>query len=202
MERFEWHPTEMGTPQGGVISPLLANIALHGMEECLGITEVSSTYRVVRYADDFVVACTTREDAEQAINKLTPWLAERGLELSKEKTRIVHIEDGFDFLGYNLRQYKAPRKQRGVTFLIKPNRDSVKKIRRRLRDEWATLNGHNAREVTKRLNPIIRGWANYFRNSSSYQAFQVLDVWMFRRAVRYIRRMHPKKPAKWQRDRY
>lgn len=208
VEGSRWHPTETGTPQGGVISPLLANIALHGMETAIGITRsrrgtLSSNHAVVRYADDFVVTCTTREEAQQAIDRLIPWLAERGLTLSEEKTRIVHIKDGFDFLGFNIRQYDAPyTKKRGVVLLIKPSRASVATIRTRLRDEWLSMRGHNVAQVTKRLNPIIRGWANYFRIGVSSRTFQALDTWMFHREIRYVRYSHPTKPWKWCKDQY
>lgn len=208
MEEMRWHPTDAGTPQGGVISPLLANIALHGMEEAVEMTRnkkgiTTSNYAVVRYADDFVVTCTTREEAERAIDRLIPWLAERGLTLSKEKTRIVHIKDGFDFLGFNIRQYDAPyTRKKGTVLLIKPSRDSVMKIRERLRDEWLALRGHSVQQVTTRLNPIIRGWANYFRIGISSQTFKALDYWMFRREVRYVHYQHPTKPTYWQNARY
>jgi RNA-directed DNA polymerase len=206
-----WNPTESGTPQGGVISPLLANIALHGMEEALGVRyqdqgrgqTITSTIAVVRYADDFVITCITRAEAEAAIDRLTPWLAQRGLTFSEEKTRIVHVQDGFDFLGYNVRRYQAPgTKRAGVVLLTKPSRASVKKLRERLREEWLALRGHNVAEVTHRLNPIIRGWANYFRNGVSSRTFSKLDHWMFLREVRYVRHMHPTKPAYWTKSRY
>jgi RNA-directed DNA polymerase len=212
MEDFVWHPTDAGTPQGGVISPLLANIALHGMEEAVGVTrhtrrngttDLTSPCAVVRFADDFVVTCTTKEEAERAIDRLTPWLAKRGLHLSPEKTRLVHIKDGFDFLAFNVRQYDAPAtKRRGAVLLIKPSRESVLKIRKRLRDEWLKLRGHSVKEVAARLNPIIRGQANYFRSEVSYKTFQALDDWMFRREVRYAKHMHPNKPKYWTKQRY
>jgi RNA-directed DNA polymerase len=120
-----FHETEQGTPQGGVISPLLANIALHGMEEALGVTHntqgrINGKRAVVRYADDFVCFCETQEDAEQVQQVLTTWLAQRGLTLSTEKTRIVHLSKGFDFLGFNIRHYQTPQTtQTGWKLLIK-----------------------------------------------------------------------------------
>jgi RNA-directed DNA polymerase len=211
METGTWHSTDTGTPQGGVISPLLANIALHGMDDVLGVTvrniggskSITSNIAVVRYADDFVVACTTREEAEQAIDKLTPWLADRGLHLSEAKTRIIHINDGFDFLGFNIRQYTTPgRGRQGVKLLIKPSRDSVRRIRQRLRGEWLSLRGHSVTEVTSRLNPIIRGWANYYRPVVSSKTFKTLDAWMYLRETRYVQHMHPTKPQYWKKSRY
>lgn len=216
VEDGNWQPTEAGTPQGGVISPLLANIALHGMEEALGVRyraprqgrgrEIqppkASPYAVVRYADDFVVACPTEEEAKRAIDRLISWLAQRGLTLSEEKTRIVHIQNGFDFLGFTIRQYRDCTKRRSTALLVKPSRKSVTRIRRRLREEWLALRGHGITEVLTRLNPIIRGWANYFRPVSSARTFKALDDWMFRREVRYVHYTHPKKSTKWTNARY
>jgi RNA-directed DNA polymerase len=212
LEGFTWQPTETGTPQGGVISPLLANIALHGMETALEVKRekngkhgfsLASPCAVARYADDFVVTCRTREDGERAIDRLVPWLAERGLTLSEEKTRIVHIKDGFDFLGFNVRQYEdLATKRCGVVLLIKPSRASMQRIRDRLRTEWLALRGHNVREVVTRLNPVIRGWANYFRCGVSSRAFKTLDAWMYRREVRYARHSHPHKSRHWHRHQY
>lgn len=215
MEGFTWHPTDAGTPQGGVISPLLANIALHGMESAVGVKrwwrdkarkltpQLRSNRAVVRYADDFVVTCTTRDEAEQAIDRLIPWLAERGLRLSQEKTRIVPIQEGFDFLGFTIRQYAAPgTKRRGTVLLIKPSQASVRRIRTRLREEWLRLRGHGIEEVVARLTPIIRGWATYFRPEVSSETFKTLDTWMFHREVRYVKHMHPHKPWHWRKSRY
>lgn len=198
-------PTDAGTPQGGVISPLLANIALHGMETALGIkpSRRNNCRAVVRYADDFVVFCASREDAQTAQEILTGWLAERGLALSPEKTRIVHITAGFDFLGFNIRNYKTPLTSRsGYKLLIKPSKDSVTKVRARLRTEWRSLNGAQVAAVVKRLNPIIRGWANYFRIGVAQKTFEGLDNWMFHRQVRWARYRHPNKPWYWLKQRY
>ncbi len=117
IEQEIFHATERGTPQGGVISPLLANIALHGMEEALGVTynsqgQISGKRALVRYADDFVCFCETKEDAEQVRSILAAWLQGRGLTLSGEKTRIVHLTEGFNFLGFNIRHYRTPRTSR------------------------------------------------------------------------------------------
>lgn len=121
------HDTPAGTPQGGVISPLLANIALHGMEEALGITRranfsIVGNRALVRYADDFVVLCESREDAEEVIRTLKVWLKERGLELSEEKTRTVHLTEGFDFLGFNVRLIRLRRRSQVINYLSSPVR--------------------------------------------------------------------------------
>jgi len=207
MEEGRTYPTAAGTPQGGVISPLLANIALHGMEEALGVSDnkrgdMRSKRAVVRYADDFVVFCESREDAEAAQGELAAWLTMRGLTLSEEKTRIVHLTDGFDFLGFNVRQYADKRTRTGYKLLIKPSKPAVQAIRKRLRDEWKHLETAPLATVIRRLNPIVRGWANYFRIGVASQTFRTLDFWMYRREVRHVKKKHPNKSQKWVQARY
>jgi RNA-directed DNA polymerase len=208
MENGTWRATESGTPQGGVISPLLANIAFHGMETALGIlpnrqSRKSARRSLVRYADDFVVFCETKEDAEAARQDIETWLAPRGLKLSEEKTRIVHLSEGFDFLGFNVRHYPTPTTSRsGWKLLITPSKNAVAKFRERLRNEWHELQGHNVRRVLAKLNPILRGWANYYRTVVSKATFNELDTWLFTRTVRYVRFSHPNKPWKWCKARY
>jgi len=207
MEDGVFHETPMGTPQGGVISPLLLNIALHGMEAALGVRhnaqgEISGKRAVVRYADDEVVFCESEKDASCIKEDLAGWLAERGLTLSEEKTRIVHLTEGFDFLGFNIKHYPVQTTRTGYKLLIRPSKKSVAELREKLREAWLSLKGHSIEAVLRKLNPIIRGWANYFRAGVSSTVFKNLDDWMFRRAVRYVRHTHPKKSAKWTADRY
>jgi RNA-directed DNA polymerase len=193
----------------GVFSPLLLNIALHGMEAALGVkhdrqgTSIGKR-AVVRYADDFVVFCESKEDAVEVRDKiLPPWLAERGLSLSEEKTRIVHLTEGFDFLGFNIRRYAKPETTRsGYKLCIKPSKKAVLGKVKELRETWLALRGHSLKAVLWKLNPIIRGWANYNRKVVASQTFKKLDNWMFRRACRYTRHTHPEKPWKWVRKRY
>ena len=197
------HPTDAGTPQGGVISPLLANIALHGMEKALGITTRDRTCpRLVRYADDFVVFCHTQEGAHKAHEHLTAWLAQRGLTFSEEKTRIVHLTEGFDFLGWNFRQYKVSDRRSGYKLLTRPSKKSVASIREKLKAVWMEHRGKPADAVIQMLNPMIRGWANYHCSMVSNDVFRKLDDWMYRRTVLYVRRMHPKKSTKWKQRQY
>src|SRR6266480_1157417 len=208
VEKEVFHATEQGTPQGGVASPLLANIALHGMEEAIGVTydsrgQLIGKRAVVRYADDFVCFCETREDAEQVQKILVEWLKERGLALSEEKTRIVHLTEGFDFLGFNIRHYPAPQTSRtGWKLLIKPSKEAVQDVQRKLKDQWDKAQGTNIQAVLAKLNPIIRGWANYFRTAVAKEIFSSLDRWMFYKADRYTRRMHPKKSKDWRHQKY
>jgi RNA-directed DNA polymerase len=207
VEHGAFHPTPTGTPQGGVISPLLANIALHGMEAALGIKydtdgRLHGSTALVRYADDFVVLCNTRYHAEQVIRTLKGWLAERGLSLSEEKTRIVRLTEGFDFLGFNIRQYPVVYRRRGAICLIKPSKEAVQRHRNEMREEWASLKGKPVATVINALGPKIRGWANYHRRVVAKQTFQNLDRWMFRRECRYVSFSHPGRPRKWTQRRY
>ena len=152
VEQGRFASTEEGTPQGGVISPMLLNIALHGMEEAAGVryarrdpqgAQVAMGSPVlVRYADDFVVMCHTRDQAEQVRHRLAGWLAPRGLSFNQDKTQIVHVERGFDFLGFNVRRYDGK-------LLIKPSQAAVRRIRERLAAEVRSLNGGNAMAVIR-----------------------------------------------------
>jgi len=208
VEHGEFHATEQGTPQGGVASPLLANIALHGMEEAIGVTydsrgQLRGKRAVVRYADDFVCFCETREDAEQVQKILVEWLSERGLTLSEEKTRIVHLTEGFDFLGFNIRHYPAPQTSRtGWKLLIKPSKEAVKDLRKKLKDQWKKAQGSTVQTVLNKLNPIIRGWANYFRTVVTKEIFSTLDHWMYGKEKHYAKQMHPNKSINWRRRKY
>jgi RNA-directed DNA polymerase len=141
-------PTEEGTPQGGVISPLLLNVALHGLEEAAGVSYSTSgsgasetkpgSPALIRYADDMVVLCHTRERAEHIKARLAEWLTPRGLSFNEDKTQIVHLaEDGFDFLGFNVRRYRSK-------LLIKPSKAAIRRVRERLAVEMRTLRGSNA----------------------------------------------------------
>ncbi|MGQ4808563.1 hypothetical protein NKDENANG_01949 [Candidatus Entotheonellaceae bacterium PAL068K] len=200
-----FQPAEQGTPQGGVISPLLANIALHGMEAAVGVTykkygnshTINSKRALVRYADDFIIFAETQEDAQAAKNDIARWLAKRGLKLSQEKTKVCHLTEGFDFLGFNARQYDVPNTRTGRKLLIKPSDASVSDFKHRMKQEWTALNGSNAAAVVKKLNPIITGWANYFRTQVASRTFNSIDAWMWKRAYRWCRRNHPTKSGNW-----
>src|SRR3954468_1577996 len=209
LEDGRYHDTPTGTPQGGVISPLLLNIALHGMEAALGAThDTQGTSRgkraVVRYADDFVVFCESREDALAVRDRILPdWSAKRGLSLSAEKTRIIHLTEGFDFLSFNIRRFLHPQTSRsGYKLCIKPSKKAVLGKVKELREKWLSLRGHSFKAVLWKRKPIIRGWANYTRTAVTSRLFNKLDDWMFRRALRYAKHTHPKKSWKWVRKRY
>jgi len=209
MDKGVFAETEQGTPQGGVISPLLANVALHGMERALGIAyqkmgdyiTIRGNRAIVRYADDFVIFTETREDAEQAQIEITQWLQRVGLELSQEKTKIRHLTQGFNFLGFSIREYKERQSPKPI-LLIKPSKESVQNLKTRLRQEWQSLLGHNAETVLDRLNPILRGWGNYYRNVVSTDTFNKLDKFNYQRLSIWLKRTHPKKTQTWIRQTY
>jgi len=201
------HETLAGTPQGGIVSPLLANVALHGMEQALATQQDRQGHgrgsrAVVRYADDFVVFCETQEDAQECARILGEWLAERGLKFSEEKTRVVHLQDGFDFLGFTIRRYKDRRTATGWKLLITPSKESVGKIKENLRAIWRHGLHWPLDALLSRLNSVVRGWANYFRTQVASATFNSLDRWMFHRQVRFVRRIHRGKNWVWLRKRY
>jgi RNA-directed DNA polymerase len=200
MEDGRIHETRTGAPQGSVISPLLLNVTVHGMEEVLGIRydnwgRNQSKRALVKYADDLVAFCESKEDAEEVIQILKGWLKERGLELSPEKTRISHLTEGFDFLGFNIRHYRSRNTRTGWKLLIKPSKESVQELKDKLRKTWYSLKGQNVSAIVRKLNPVIRGWANYYRIAVASKTFLTLDSWMFNHK-------HPKKPKHWKKAKY
>ncbi len=205
VDRGRFAPTEAGTPQGRVISPLLFNVALHGMEEAAGVryyatgrdagSAQSGSPVLVRYADDFVAMCTSREQAEQVKQRLREWLTPRGLAFHEDKTRIVHAESGFDFLGFNVRRYHGK-------LLIKPSAAAQRRIRERLSTEMLALRGANAGAVLKKINPIVRGWSAYYRTVVSSEVFTALDNHMWKLAYKWAKHSHPNKPKHWVSDKY
>jgi RNA-directed DNA polymerase len=188
-----YNPTEKGTPQGGVISPLLANIGLHGLEGFIKST--NSRLGVVRYADDFIVTARDKESLEKARTQIQQWVLERGLELSSEKTLITSMEDGFDFLGFNHRRYSDK-------LLIKPTKKMVLDFCRRIGDEIKGLNGASQEVVIIKLNPILRGFANYYRAAVSKETFSYISHQVWQYLWRWCKRRHPEKGKKWVRERY
>ncbi|MFZ0667800.1 MAG: group II intron reverse transcriptase/maturase [Acidimicrobiales bacterium] len=200
VEKGRLAPTEEGTPQGGVVSPLLLNVALHGMEHAAGVRYRTSGPRAgetmpdspvtVRYADDLVALCTSRDQAEEVKARLAGWLAPRGLAFNEDKTRIVYLDDGFDFLGFNVRRYQRK-------LLIKPSKAALRRHRERLTAEMKALHGANAAAVLQRLNPIIRGWSAYYRTVVSSEEFSKLDHHLWTLTYKWARRSHPNKSKHW-----
>jgi RNA-directed DNA polymerase len=189
----EFSPTETGTPQGGVISPLLANIGLHGLENYIKAT--NSRLGVVRYADDFIVTARDKGSLEKAQAQIQQWLSEKGLELSTEKTVITSIEDGFDFLGFSHRHY-------GGKLLIKPSKKKVLDFCKRIGKEIRSMNGVEQEVLIKKLNPILRGFANYYRGVVSKETFSYISYRVWQYLWRWAKRRHPNKNTKWVRKRY
>jgi RNA-directed DNA polymerase len=193
-------PTERGSPQGGVISPVLMNVALHGMEEAAGVRYITTGSNaataspgspvLIRYADDALALCHSREQAERVKARLAAWLAPRGLVFNEDKTRIVHLDDGVDFLGFNVRRYRGK-------LLIKPSKAAAKRIRQRLTTEMKDLRGHNAQMVLIRLNPIIRGWSAYYRHCVSARVFNELDRHLWKLTYKWANWSHPHKGKRW-----
>jgi RNA-directed DNA polymerase len=199
-------PTSAGTPQGGVISPLLLNIALHGLEEAAGVRylaggragEVAGTSpALVRYADDLVVCCHTRQQAEQVKARLAAWLAPRGLAFNEAKTRIVRLDDtGFEFLGFHLRRYDTGK------LLIKPSVTAIKRFRKRLAKEFRALRGANVAAVLAKITPIVRGWVAYYRTVVSSRVFHALTDYLWKLTYKWACWSHPNEPKRWITRRY
>jgi RNA-directed DNA polymerase len=163
---------------------------------CIRLSAVAvGITRHAAYADDLVALCHSREQAEQVKERLAQWLTPRDLAFNEDKTRIVHLEQGFDFLGFTVRRYHGK-------LLIKPSREAVRRIRQRLGTEVRALNGANAAAVLHRLNPIIRGWAAYYRNVVSSEVFASLDDYMWKLTYKWATRARPNKSKHWVTARY
>ncbi|NEP91418.1 MAG: group II intron reverse transcriptase/maturase [Okeania sp. SIO2C2] len=215
-----------GTPQGGVISPLLANIALHGMEERLtafaktldmkdsrgrqiGQRDKIRSLSLIRYADDFVILHEDIKVVLQAKTVIQEWLNQVGLELKPEKTRIAHTlevyegnKPGFDFLGFTIRQYKTKSTEKGYKTLIKPSSKSIKTHYRKLAEICNTNKTAPIEALIAKLNPVIRGWANYHSTQVSKEVFNKIDNLLWKRLWRWASRRHPNKSATWVKEKY
>ena len=184
---------------------MLLNVALHGLEAAAGVRYVASGYHtgrtetdspvLIRYADDLVVLCHTEHAARQIQARLAEWLAPRGLAFNQDKTRIVHLDEGFDFLGFNVRRYNGK-------LLIKPSKAAVKRIRSRLSTEFRALRGSNVTAVLVTIVPIVRGWTAYYRGVVSKRTFSSLDMHMWRLAYKWAKHSHPHKSKSWIVRRY
>jgi RNA-directed DNA polymerase len=190
------YPTMAGTPQGGIISPALANMVLDGLEALLKKKFKGLKINFTRYADDFIVTGSTKELLEnEVIPVITEFLKERGLELSPDKTRITHIDDGFDFLGFNIRKYKGK-------LLIKPSKESVKSVTKEIKEIIDSNKQAKQENLIWLLNPVIRGWANYNCHVVSSKIFRSLDHKTWETLWQWAKRRHPKKGLKWIKNRY
>jgi len=210
--------TVEGTPQVGVISPLLANIALHGMEECLNRyaetlpgrkRENRKALSLIRYADNFVILHEDIKVVLQAKAVVQEWLKQIGLELKPEKTKIAHTleeyegnQPGFDFLGCTIRQWKAKTTKQGFKTPIKPSSKSIKTHYWRLANICDSHKNAPVGSLIAKLNPIIKGWANYFSAVVSKKIFNKLDSILWQRLWRWASRRHPNKTATWVKKKY
>jgi len=203
IDKNTFFATEDGTPQGGIISPVLANMALDGLEETLrtrfgrrGSNKSSHKVHVVRYADDFIVTGASKEILETEVRPVVErFMSTRGLELSEEKTRISHIEGGFDFLGQNVRKYNGK-------LLIKPSKKSVKAFLGKIRGVVKKNKTADQRNLILLLNPIIRGWAQYHRHVVASRTFATVDHRIWRTLWYWSKRRHPNKSAQWIMEKY
>lgn len=204
IEKNVFHMTDEGTPQGGIISPTLANITLDGMEALVAKHSTrrdngktySNKVNLVRYADDFIVTGDTKEVLEEIKSELIVFLKDRGLELSEEKTLITHIKDGFDFLGFNIRKYG------NGMLLIKPSKKNQKKFAESTHEVIYKMRSAKQTDVIGKLNPKISGWANYYRYVSSKEVFSKLDHIIFLQLRRWSIRRHHDKSLKWIEKKY
>jgi len=196
-EKDELFPTRAGTPQGGLVSPILANLALDGMEAAIkAVAGPKDKAHFIRYADDFVVTGATRELLEQKVKPaLTAFLAQRGLRLSEQKTVLTHISEGFNFLGHTVRKY-------GEKLLITPAKSKVEMMRKKIGTLIRSAVGLTQEALLRQLNPRLRGWANYYRNGASKRTFGKLDYYVYKRIERWMRRRHPNKSKAWKWRKY
>ena len=199
-----FHVTEEGTPQGGPISPALCNMVLDGLErEFVAAFGPKTSQKarkakvnLIRFADDFIVTGSSKELLEkQCIPLIEEFLRPRGLELSQEKTKITHIEEGFDFLGQNIRKYKGK-------LLIKPSKKSVKTFLDKIREIVKKNEQAKTGNLIATLNPIIRGWANYHRHVCARRTFVSVDNAIFKLLWQWAKRRHPRKPRRWIKEKY
>ena len=207
---------ETGAPQGSVISPLLANVALHGLEQA--IVSSMPKYRspaLIRYADDLVILHHDLDSLEQARQETEVWLAQMGLRLKPAKTRITHTltphqgQVGFDFLGFNIRQYpvsqhhtRTYRARPGFKTLIRPSKTAIKRHLFKLKQIIRQYRGQAQAALIGKLNPIIRGWANYYKSCSAKEILNRLDKELFWKLAKWGRFRHPRKWWKWVYRRY
>jgi RNA-directed DNA polymerase len=201
IERKVLYPTEAGVPQGGVASPVIANMALDGLEKLLAerfprTATCNSQVYLVRWADDFIITGRSKELLEQEVKPLVEqFLQVRGLTLSPQKTKITSINEGFDFLGQNIRKYKGK-------LLIKPAQKNIKAFLTKVRLTIKASKQTTAGQLIQQLNPIIRGWANYHRHVVSKATFNRVNHLIFQALWRWAKRRHPTKSARWIKQKY
>lgn len=205
VDKHSFYETVAGTPQGGIISPVLANLALDGLTQALRqrfsqrVNQASQgQVYLVRYADDFIITGKTKELLEHEVKPIVEhFMKARGLELSQEKTKITHIEQGFDFLGQTVRKYGSRKK-----LLIMPAKKNVKAFLNSIREVISRHRTANAADLVAILNPKIVGWANYHRHIVSKRMYTCVDHAIWHALWHWAKRRHPKKTRQWVKDRY
>ena len=198
MEGNKYHPSKTGTPQGGIISPVLANLALDGMSQMLKADQSLRGKKVnlIRYADDFIITGETKELLELNVKpKIEAFLNERGLSLSRMKTKITHISEGFDFLGQHVRKYRGK-------YLTKPSKEGYKQFLKKIKQTAKIYRTATAFTLIKELNPIINGWSYFHRHTASKSTFQKMEYHLFWKVWRWAKRRHPNKKWKWIKRKY
>jgi RNA-directed DNA polymerase len=204
IETGKLFPTEAGTPQGGIISPTLANRTLDGLEAALEAhfgskgSRKAGTFKVnmVRYADDFVITGSSKELLENEVKPMVVrFLATRGLELSTEKTRITHITEGFDFLGQNVRSF-------GGRIIVTPSKKNIQAFKAKVKEIFQERKTAKQENLIAVLNPVIRGWANYHRAVCASKTFSSIDSWLWLKTWQWAKRRHPNKGTDWIKRKY
>ena len=208
IEKGRLFPTVEGSPQGGVISPTYANMVLDGLgpmildvywrskvKKTLSVKYNKHKVHVVRFADDFIVTASDKETLEEIKLMIEGFLAQRGLTLSKEKTVITHIDDGFDFLGWNFRKFKGK-------LIIKPSRKSMDKVTKKISEVIKENHAAKQETVIRKLNEITVGWANYHHSTCAKRCFSTIDHRTWEMLWRWAKRRHPSKGKHWIVNRY
>jgi RNA-directed DNA polymerase len=180
-----FHATTAGVQQGGVISPLIANMALDGLEQVL-----AGKAGYIRYADDFVVTAKSKEQIEALLPTVEAFLAERGLELNAEKTRIVHVKDGFSFLSFNVRSYNGK-------CLVRPQKEKVQSFLKEIRTWLKTAKPIPPAAIISHLNPMLRGWSNYYKKVNSKDVLTYFEHQVWHAVWQWCLSRHPKKSKHW-----
>jgi len=197
LENNKLFPTNAGTPQGGVISPTLANMTLDGLEQAVRqVWSRKTKINFVRYADDFIITASSKEVlTEQVLPIIKEFLTKRGLTLSEEKTKITRIEDGFDFLGQNIRKFNNK-------YHAEPSKGNIKAFYENVRNVIKSCRGSKADKLIKKLNPVIRGWANYHKYIQSSRIFAEAEMNIYFLLNKWAKRKHGNKTPKWLRNHY
>ena len=185
----DWKVRFVPTP----CSPILSNIGLHGLETV--VKNQNQKLGVIRYADDFIITAKSRKELEEILPAVKGWLSERGLELNQEKTKLVHMEEGFDFLSFNLRQYDGK-------LLIKPQKEKVLAFCRRVGQLIKKMSTVKQENLIRTLNPILQGFANYYQGVVSKESFSYISYRVWKYLWNWCKRRHLKRRLKWVKNKY